>query len=422
MILKNYINISIKNIVHNKKNTFKIFFITFFSFILFILTTSLSGSLNNFIKNSILNTIEHRTIMINFSVDQNINIENKINNLLENDSSIIEFYEYKPPIAGDIKNSKELFNNDDNNIISLTSGFEQKMPDIIKGNIFNNNDQNVGIIPKNFDPTGTNQVEFKKESINYLDGEEFLGKTITIEFKNSIDELSGFKYNFKVIGVYDSINNNDFPSDVYIPYDDLKMINEKYNTMIDEHYIDSSDNFKTLIALVDNHKSVKNVVDKLRREGIDAFPKSTVGLLDELYKTIIYIGTIISITIFIISIINISLNNVNDLKKRQSELGMLKSFGYKNRQLKKIIIYESTIINIFSLFIGLVICKLIFLLLNTIVKNYLSIYMSDLKFEINLISISIGIFIMIFSVILSNLKSISYITNLNPIRAIRSKY
>ncbi|MBH7450433.1 ABC transporter permease [Clostridioides difficile] len=422
MILKNYINISIKNIVHNKKNTFKIFFITFFSFILFILNTSLSGSLNNFIKNSILNTIEHRTIMINFSVDQNINIENKINNLLENDSSIIEFYEYKPPIAGDIKNSKELFNNDDNNIISLTSGFEQKMPDIIKGNIFNNNDQNVGIIPKNFDPTGTNQVEFKKESINYLDGEEFLGKTITIEFKNSIDELSGFKYNFKVIGVYDSINNNDFPSDVYIPYDDLKMINEKYNNMIDEHYIDSSDNFKTLIALVDNHKSVKNVVDKLRREGIDAFPKSTVGLLDELYKTIIYIGTIISITIFIISIINISLNNVNDLKKRQSELGMLKSFGYKNRQLKKIIIYESTIINMFSLFIGLVICKLIFLLLNTIVKNYLSIYMSDLKFEINLISISIGIFIMIFSVILSNLKSISYITNLNPIRAIRSKY
>ncbi|HBE9438220.1 ABC transporter permease [Clostridioides difficile] len=161
---------------------------------------------------------------------------------------------------------------------------------------------------------------------------------------------------------------------------------------------------------------------KLGGEGIDAFPKSTVGLLDELYKTIIYIGTIISITIFIISIINISLNNVNDLKKRQSELGMLKAFGYKNRQLKKIIIYESTIINIFSLFIGLVICKLIFLLLNTIVKNYLSIYMSDLKFEINLISITIGIFIMIFSVILSNLKSISYITNLNPIHAIRSKY
>ena len=39
------------------------------------------------------------------------------------------------------------------------------MPDIIEGNLFNNNDQNVGIIPKNFDPTGTNQVEFKKESI-----------------------------------------------------------------------------------------------------------------------------------------------------------------------------------------------------------------------------------------------------------------
>ena len=422
MILKNYINISIKNIVRNKKNTLKIFSITLFSFILFILTTSLSGSLNDFIKNSILNTIEHRTIMIDYSSVQNINIENKINNLLKNDSSIVEFYEYEPPIAGDIKNSKELFNNNNNNAISLISGFEQKMPDIIEGNLFNNNDQNVGIIPKNFDPTGTNQVEFKKESINYLDGKDFLGKTMTIEFKNPIDELSGFEYSFKVIGVYDSINNNDFPSGVYISYNDLKIINEKYNNMIDEHYIDNSNDFKTLIALVDNHTSVKNVVNKLRGEGIDAFPKSTVGLLNELYKTIIYIGTIISIVIFIISIINISLNHVNDLKKRQSELGMLKAFGYKNRQLKKIIIYESTIINIFSLFIGLVVCKFIFLLLNTIVKNYLSIYMSDLNFEINFISIIIGIFIMIFSIILSNLKSISYITNLDPIRSIKSKY
>ena len=75
MILKNYINISIKNIVRNKKNTLKIFSITLFSFILFILTTSLSGSLNDFIKNSILNTIEHRTIMIDYSSVQNINIE-----------------------------------------------------------------------------------------------------------------------------------------------------------------------------------------------------------------------------------------------------------------------------------------------------------------------------------------------------------
>ena len=73
---------------------------------------------------------------------------------------------------------------------------------------------------------------------------------MTIEFKNPIDELSGFEYSFKVIGVYDSINNNDFPSDVYIPYNDLKIINEKYNNMIDEHYIDNSNDFKTLIIYV----------------------------------------------------------------------------------------------------------------------------------------------------------------------------
>ena len=89
-----------------KTYIYTVIFSLIFSFILFILTTSLSGSLNDFIKNYILNTIEHRTIMIDYSSVQNINIENKINNLLKNDSSIVEFYEYEPPIAVDIKNSK----------------------------------------------------------------------------------------------------------------------------------------------------------------------------------------------------------------------------------------------------------------------------------------------------------------------------
>ena len=97
MILKNYINISIKNIVRNKKNTLKIFSITLFSFILFILTTSLSGSLNDFIKNYILNTIEHRTIMIDYSSVQNINIENKINVMMIRYNIFFCFFVIIPP-------------------------------------------------------------------------------------------------------------------------------------------------------------------------------------------------------------------------------------------------------------------------------------------------------------------------------------
>ncbi|MGL5315944.1 MAG: hypothetical protein ACRC92_21995, partial [Peptostreptococcaceae bacterium] len=138
MTLKKYLDISIKNIVCNKKNTLKIFFITFFSFVLFILTISLANSLNYFIENSILNTADHRTIMIDYNID--INIDNKINNLLENNTSIIEFNEYREPIAGKIKDSKSLFENNDSNNLTLTSGFKKSMPQIIKGNIFDSND------------------------------------------------------------------------------------------------------------------------------------------------------------------------------------------------------------------------------------------------------------------------------------------
>ena len=49
---------------------------------------------------------EHILNKINAADFEKEIIENKINNLLKNDSSIVEFYEYEPPISWDIKNSK----------------------------------------------------------------------------------------------------------------------------------------------------------------------------------------------------------------------------------------------------------------------------------------------------------------------------
>ena len=65
--LKHFIKLSIINLIIDSKSNIKNILIISCSFILFILTFSISGSLNKFINNYILNTIEHSSILIDYN-------------------------------------------------------------------------------------------------------------------------------------------------------------------------------------------------------------------------------------------------------------------------------------------------------------------------------------------------------------------
>ncbi|MCC0728716.1 MULTISPECIES: FtsX-like permease family protein [unclassified Clostridioides] len=423
MKINHYVKLSYTNLIRDKNKNIKNASIMIFSFMLFILTISISSSLNKFIKNYILNTVEHSSILIEYDLNSTLNSREKITTILKNNNSILEFYEYKMPIAGEVKYSKDIFNNDKLNSLSLKSGFEKRMPEIINGELFNKNDNNVGIIPKNFDPSGEIGVEIKKEKAKYLDGEKFIGKTITLKFKDDYSNSSKtFEYRFKVIGVYDSVKNIDYPNDVYIPYNDLKYIHDKYNYIMHNESYDNIDTLKTIIALVDSQSNVNTVLSKLESNEIFAMKKAELGPLELVANITVKIGITISIIIFIISILNISLGNINSIKKRQGELGMLRAFGYKESYIKKIIIIESMIINIFSLLVATLFCKIILIIFNIFIKANLSVYMDKINFDIDKSSVIVGIIIMFISIILSELKSIRYINKLNLIDAIKNNY
>ena len=48
-------------------------------------------------------------------------------------------------------------------MLLLKSGFKSKTPIILSGRNFSENEKNVGIIPKKFDPSGEIGINFKKE-------------------------------------------------------------------------------------------------------------------------------------------------------------------------------------------------------------------------------------------------------------------
>ena len=133
--LKHFIKLSIINLIIDSKSNLQDLLIISCSFILFILTFSISGSLNKFINNYILNTIEHSSILI----DYNENNFNDIYKTLKSNDKILEFYEYQTPIGGDIKNYDKFTNINKSDMLLLKSGFNSRTPYILSGRMFTEN-------------------------------------------------------------------------------------------------------------------------------------------------------------------------------------------------------------------------------------------------------------------------------------------
>lgn len=285
----------------------------------------------------------------------------------------------------------------------------------------------VGIIPKKFYPDGSLATEIKKENVSFLNGEDFIGKYITTKY-NICDEndkkIDVGTYTFKVIGVYDSVNNIDEANTVYIPYKDLEKIQNYYNEKVKtETNIDIGENYETVIALVDDTKKIEIIENYFSSQmNISAFRQMSQGWVDVICVIVFFIGIGLSIISFIYSIISISLNMFNSIQKRQNEIGILKAIGYTNKHIKRLILCESLIISFISLVVSILISKIILIILNIFVCNNLSIYMQNLKFDISIQIIVIGFVTMFITIVFSSFKSIKFATKVTPAKLVKFKY
>ena len=319
----------------------------------------------------------------------------------------------------------------DYNILSneliLKVGYCNEMPKVINGENLTNESLGVGIIPKKFYPDGSLGTEIKKENVSFLNGEDFIGKYITTKY-NICDEndkkIDVGTYTFKVIGVYDSVNNIDEANTVYIPYKDLEKIQNYYNEKVKtETNIDIGENYETVIALVDDTKKIEIIENYFSSQmNISAFRQMSQGWVDVICVIVFFIGIGLSIISFIYSIISISLNMFNSIQKRQNEIGILKAIGYTNKHIKRLILCESLIISFISLVVSILISKIILIILNIFVCNNLSIYMQNLKFDISIQIIVIGFVTMFITIVFSSFKSIKFATKVTPAKLVKFKY
>ncbi len=420
MNFKSYLKFSFINIYRNRKSLIKNILFTSLAFVIFIATMSITKSLNNFINNYILDSTLHRTVMLEYLDSSNIDKESLMNKI-DNTASIIDAYEYQVPIGTRIKNTNDLFKTNKYKELSLKFGYENEMPNIIKGNLFDKNDTNVGIIPSKFYPDGSLGIEFQKENIEFLNGEDFIGKVINTEYEitDKNGNIKKYEYKFKVVGTYDSVETIDSSCDVYIPYNDLKKINDQYKQ---EFKNSGGELVNTIAILVDKSNNVNQVIDMFSSQnGVLVFKKANVGLLEITSKLVLYIGIFMSMIVFSIAIINASLIKLNAVRRRYSEFGVMKAFGYNNSNIKNLLIVESILITSTGFVFAYLISSTLLYISNIVIKTKLSIYMSSFNISLDIKSVYIAFIVMIGIAIISSLKSIKYVIEIQPIDAIKNK-
>ena len=223
--------------------------------------------------------------------------------------------------------------------------------------------------------TITDQIRKGEE---YLNGNDFLGKEITIE-----NDDKGIVKKFKVIGVYDNQSNKQ--SDVvYIPAKIVKEINQE---------LEYDPGYYRLNVVVDNISNIDYVEQEMRNKNLlrrneistklyendysdtDTLSgniASVTSITRESQKAIknIITGFLIVATIVFMMILIITNNNKTYISN--VDIGLMKIEGYTNKDIQKITIIENILVCVISIIIALVVTALIVMLFNVIVDNFIA--------------------------------------------------
>lgn len=403
MNIKHILHLSFINLSRRKKNAVLSILLVTCALTVFVITLSLSSSMNHFIDKNITNRVECRSMFVDY--DHHKYSENEMINLLS---------KYKHIVAAvPISDARQALNitqplnavgNNDGGIIAKGANM-YTLPDVIKGSLFKDDESNVGIIPEKFLPASN--IESIKDIKNqtYIDGKSLLGKKLTGKCGTST-------YTFTVIGVYDSNQSMDDENVCYIPYHDIEEINNKIKSNTS-----SNNESHPIVVVVDNYKNVQSVINQLNKNGMQTSPM--VYMNTRISSFINIVGGILSIIIFIVVLINISLTTLNSVKDRTQEIGLLKSIGYSNKLILIILNIETIILGIIGFSISTVLSFSIILLFSRYLISNSSSYISKLSINLNMLSIILALVISIVVPTIACLGASIRVTHIQPSDAMK---
>ncbi len=423
MRVRYYFHIVYNNLIRRKRQVISHSIIIVLALITLMSTISMASALDDMVNNYIFQSPKYRTYNIVYYRNDKL-LENKLFDILSEEEHVLEYYIRTWEQGGFILNDDELFEASDRDHWLFFYAADSSVS-VITGEAINKNSKNVGIIPKQFYTDNNYEIGFEKEPDDFLDGEDFIGKEITMRFyavdfsEYPFKKINPMDYTFKVIGVYDIGREMRQPYEVYIPYDDLRNIDEE----LKNRTIGGSEDLGSTISfIVDDVNNAQGVFDRILSElMVPISPMATLGIIQDLGGYILIVGSIISIIVILIALINISLSTLKMVKKRTAEIGLLKAMGYKNNQIATMLSLESTAIGCISLAGSVSFVLLLIKVLNWLIQSRLSIQLRYLNLSLKLDSLVIAAAISLLIPLVTGILGMRYALKISPTEAIKAE-
>lgn len=395
MKINKIFKISIHRVKQNKKRNLIIAIPIILITILLLTINIIQYSMENYIK-SLENNLTMRTISsIRYSVFEYEEKVEKIENIEHVDMVIGE---YEENIYG-YKYCEQLKTKDADGYVKINPINTKTCPDITKGRKLQEDDKYVLIIPSKIyadsegTPTGFRDIYIEKRNLNieYINGEDLVGKKLTISFEASNGNT--LEKQFEIIGTYDSNLYNDM-STLYTPKEIIKEINLELNPdLLPELEI------SVVVDKIENVEFVKNELiskglyeksailqeaqkgDSSETEvNISRVTNINVETINIMKKLIIFL-LFASILIFLSFLIT---TNINKTYLSSTEIGVLKAEGYTNKDIQKMTIIENIIVCIISIIVSFIVFILIINISNIIMdyiieKDTIGLTMNEIR-------------------------------------------
>ena len=395
MKINKIFKISIHRVKQNKKRNLIIAIPIILSTILLLTINIIQYSMENYIK-SLENNLTMKTISsIRYSVFEYEEIIEKIENIEHVDMVIGE---YEENIYG-YKYCEQLKTKDADGYVKINSINIKTCPDITNGRKLQEDDKYVLIIPSKIyadsegTPTGFRDIYIEKRNLNieYINGEDLVGKKLTISFEASNGNT--LEKQFEIIGTYDSNLYNDM-STLYTPKEIIKEINLELNPdLLPELEISVVVDKIENVELVKNELISKELYEKsaILQEAqkgdssetevnISRVTNINVETINIMKKLIIFL-LLASILIFLSFLIT---TNINKTYLSSTEIGVLKAEGYTNKDIQKMTIIENIIVCIISIIVSFIVFILIINISNIIMdyiieKDTIGLTMNEIR-------------------------------------------
>lgn len=369
-------------------------------------------SLKDYI-NSYKNSIELRTISVNYSDEDNF--ENLKQQLEQNENieMIVNEYERAPHA---VCFCLQLANKYKDGIVFLKPINLKTCPNVIDGRKIIDNDKNVIILPNKI--YADSKVKNIINQEEYIDCTDLINKEIDIKFET---DNNTFVKKFKVIGIYDSEIYKETEI-LYVPVEIIKELNEEIN------YVPESFRLNLIVDKIENLESVNNyiydnnitersiIAEEYNKtfENISFIERNVISESDIsldtllLIKNIAYFLLIISIVLLFIMLIA---TDIDKIYFSSMDIGLMRIQGYKESQIQLLTILENIIVSIISFFISLFVLMIIekiavVFINNFISKDYIGItyneiknqlfYIKSVPLKFNLLNITKTFIIMLF--------------------------